>query len=137
MGWRRPRHPQHVGGVRALFSLACRSYAPVSSLNVGQRGRTGSTFLGAAFIQSRELERSASHPPRGPQHLYRGPRACPDRAATTRYVRKLSTHVEKHKIMGWASSLPIRARGRDPSLEAAPNSLTLIRYGWCGNDHQV
>jgi hypothetical protein len=42
--------------IRALFSLACRSYASVSSLNVGQRGCMGSTFFGAAFIQGRELQ---------------------------------------------------------------------------------
>ena len=58
-GWASWRRPQHLGEVehqiRAIFSLARRSCSSMSSFSVGQRGWMGSDFLGAAFIQGREL----------------------------------------------------------------------------------
>ena len=59
--------------MRALFSLARRSCSSMSSFIVGQRGRTGSIFLGAAFIMAASCRHSATHLPRDPR--------CSDRHA--------------------------------------------------------
>ena len=81
-GWRRPQHLGEAGHqILALFSLACRSCASVSSLNMGQLGRMGSAFFGVVFIQGLELQACCGHLPR-PSQLYRGPQAGPVRCAT-------------------------------------------------------